>query len=49
MTFNDLEWLFYDKCSLLRTTLRGFIFFIVTADSVYTCDQRACVELVYVM
>jgi len=42
MTWNDLEWSFYDKCSLLRTAFRHKLTF--TVESVYTRDQRRCAE-----
>jgi len=47
---HDFEWpwmaiLGYVKFSLLRTAL----FCVLTVESVYTRDRRACVELVYIM
>ena len=32
MTWNDLEWPFYDKCSLLRTTFRQLSYIYSVAD-----------------
>ena len=41
MTFNDVEWPFYVKFSLLRTAL----FTLCTVESVYTRDQRRCADV----
>jgi len=44
MTLNDLEWPFYVKFSLLRTTRSEIIFNILTVEYVIPRDQRRCAE-----